>query len=114
MVYSFYQITCGYSMSQEDFKKSLFQLLLEYEGEKGVVLTVNSILFGESMYPGKYPCEGEPVAMIFLSINPVRIPEGLGPHVKWLADRLAKVHNQYVVPCSAISPIDSVIVGKKE
>lgn len=108
MNYSLYQITCGYNVSKDDFKKYLFELLQEYEKEKGIVLTVNSILFGESMYPG------EQVAMIFLSINPIRVPEGIGPHVKWLADRLAKIHDQYVVPCSAISPADSVIVGKKD
>jgi hypothetical protein len=100
-------------VTEAEFKKSLFELLKKYEDTNGVCLTVNSILFGESMYPGKYPCSGEPVAMIFISVNPIRVPEGIAPHIEWLANSLATLHNQYVVPCSAISPADSTILGRK-
>jgi hypothetical protein len=51
--------------------------------------------------------------MIFASVNPSRNPEGAAPHIQWLADLLAKHHAQVVVPCSAISPADTTIVGKK-
>ena len=112
-VYSLYQITCGYTVSQEEFKRLLFHMITQYYEQKSVCITVNNILFGESMYSGKYPCPSEPVAMIFVSVNPVRTPEGLAPHIKWLADELALSHSQTVVLCSAISPADTTIVGKK-
>lgn len=112
-VYSLYQLTCGYSMSAESFNSSLYDLLTRYYNETGVCLTVNSTLFSQSMYPGKYACAGEPVAMVFVSVNPSKNPEGAGPHVQWLADALAKMHGQYVVPCSAVSPANTTIVGRK-
>lgn len=56
---------------------------------------------------------GEPVAMIFMSVNPSRNYEGVGPHVKWFVDRLAKIHDQTVVLCSAVSLVDTTIVGKQ-
>jgi len=88
-------------------------MLDEYYKEKQVCVTVDHISFGKSMYSGKYPSKGEPVALIFISVNPSRNPEGIDPHVKWFADRLAKIHNQTVVLCSAISLADTTIVGKQ-
>ena len=112
MTYSLYRITCGYKITPEQFETSLYNLLHEYYIQNQVCITVDFLSFGKSMYSGKYPCQGEPVAMIFLSVNPFKNPEGITPHVKWFADRLAKIHEQMVVLCSAVSHIDSVIIGK--
>ena len=112
MTQSLYRITCGYTITPEQFEIVLYDLLHEYYIQNQVCITVDFLSFGKSMYSGKYPCQGEPVAMIFLSVNPSRNPEGVTPHVKWFADRLAKLHNQQVVLCSAISQSDSVIIGK--
>jgi hypothetical protein len=49
IVYSLYQLTCGYTVTTTEFKESLFELLKQYDTEKGICLTVNSILFGESI-----------------------------------------------------------------
>jgi hypothetical protein len=82
IVYSLYQLTCGYTVTTTEFKESLFELLKQYDTEKGICLTVN---------PGKYPCKGEPVAMIFVSVNPSRVPEGAAPHVQiFIGFRFAK------------------------
>jgi hypothetical protein len=112
MTHSLYRITGGYSTTTSDFGSSLYDLLDEYYKDHQVCVTVDLLSFGTAMYSGKYPCRGEPVAMIFMSVNPSRNPEGITPHIKWFADRLAKIHNQTVVLCSAISTSDTVIVGK--
>lgn len=112
MTLSLYRITCGYSLTTEQFETSLYNLLDEYYTKNQICITVDFLSFGKSMYSGKYPCRGESVAMIFLSVNPSKNPEGITPHVKWFADHLAKIHNQAVVLCSAISSSDSVIIGK--
>lgn len=113
MAHSLYRITCGFSVNTSDFGLSLYNLLDEYYKEHQVCVTVDFLSFGTAMYPGKYPCLAEPVAIIFMSVNPSRNSEGITPHIKWFADRLAKIHNQTVVLCSAVSLADTVIVGKQ-
>jgi hypothetical protein len=100
-------------MTTEQFETSLYDLVDEYYTKNEICVTVDFLSFGKSMYSGKYPCKGEPVAMIFVSVNPFRNPEGITPHVKWFADRLAKIHNQSVVLCSALSDANTTIVGKQ-
>lgn len=112
-VYSVYQITCGYTAADAYFKETLSELLTEYYEKHSVCVTVNNVLFGVSMYPGKYACSSEKVATIIISVNPTRTKEGVGPHVKWFADRLAKLHDQHVVICNGVSLADSTIVGSK-
>lgn len=112
--YCLYQMTCGFDGDQAKFKKKLFELLNEYYAKSGVCVTANSILFSESMWPGKFPCEGEPVAMVFLSVNPKRNPEDAAPHVKWLGTQLAINYSQFVVPCYGVSQATTVFACRKD
>ncbi len=114
MTHSLYRITCGYNSTTESFEATLYGLLHDYYTTHQVCVTVDFLSFGKSMYSGKNPCQGELVAMIFVSVNPSRNPEGIAPHVKWFADRLAKIHDQSVVLCSAISDANTTIVGKQD
>ncbi len=44
-----YQIICGYTNSQSDFKKQLYSLINQYYALYGLTLTVNSIYFSNSL-----------------------------------------------------------------
>lgn len=113
MTHSLYRITCGHTMTTQSFESTLYDLLDEYYKDHQVCVTVDFLSFGKSMYSGKYPSRGECVAMIFMSVNPSRNPEGITPYIQWFADRLAKLHDQAVVLCSAISLAETTIIGKR-
>ena len=114
--YAVYQITCSYKCTKEEFEKGVGLLLAANRTLTKVSVTVNSIVHSSCLYSlqaGGF--ESEPCAMLIVSINPNHIPkDGVPavrdalPFVKWLAEKLRVLHDQHVVPYSAISLASTV------
>lgn len=109
--YCCYSIQCGFDGDESLFKENLFKLLKEYETKTGVVVTAY-IVFGVSMYPGKYPCSEEPIASVQLSTNPYYVKD-VSPHVEKIATQLANLYGQNVLPCYPIAKAEGTFSVKK-